>query len=56
VIVETLSVVYFRILSRVLRLYETGIGFTTGFIGSQLHNSVTAYTLQLTTTQSLLFL
>jgi hypothetical protein len=38
---------------------KTGIGLTTGFIGSQTdtHNSVTVYyTLQLTTTESLLLL
>jgi hypothetical protein len=46
--------IWWRVLSRVRRLYETGFGLSTGFIGSQygtLNHNV--YTLQLTTTESL---
>jgi hypothetical protein len=46
-----------HIVARMWRLYETGVGLTTGFIGSLSVTSVTVYyTLQLTTTESLLFL
>jgi hypothetical protein len=47
----------FLILSRVRRLYKTGIGLTTGFITSHtVTHNYSVCTLQLTTTESLLLL
>jgi hypothetical protein len=43
----------FCLLSLLRRLYKMGFGLTIGFIG--LHTIYSAYTLQLTTTESLLF-
>jgi hypothetical protein len=43
--------------ARMRRLYKTGIGLTTGFIGSHtVTHNYSVYTLQLTTTESLLVL
>jgi hypothetical protein len=42
--------------ARMRRLYKTGIGLTTGFIGSHtVTHNYSVYTLQLTTAESILF-
>jgi hypothetical protein len=47
----------YNIVARMWRLYKTGIGLTTGFIGSHtVTHNYSVYTLQLTTAESILFL